>query len=169
MKRFSRSYSLLLVTVLVCWVLHGIAPLRASTGNILVGVTRRPSPVVTIKIGEDLNLYFGRVTWAGGQIDLYLSTDGYSNRSEDDVPFGPAFTQAKLLANEIDAKTYEGYSIGKRWINGTIPKIVGVPEGEYYVKAFDGLTDSVAVTDNWIAITAGFDVVPSSGPGKAAM
>ena len=158
---------MLFVTLLFLPLLYAIAPVQASIGNIVMNATARPSPDVTIKIGKPVSLYFGYVTWSGGQVDLYLSTDGYSNRSEGDISFGPSFTVAKIRDSTIDNTTYEGYSVGKDWINGTIPKTLDIPGGNYYVKAFDGQTASVAVTDKPIRITAAFEVVPSSGPGQA--
>jgi len=160
---------MLLVAFSVSSLLCAIVQVQASTGNILINVTSRPSPDVTIEVGKPLSLYFRDVTWSGGQVDLYLSTDGYSNRSEGDISFGPSFTVAKIRASAVDTTTYEGYSVGNDWINGTIPKTLGIPGGDYYVKAFDGQTASVAVTDRSMRIVATFEVVPSSGPAQAAI
>ena len=160
---------MLLVALSVSPLLCAIVQVQASTGNILINVTSRPSPNVTIEVGKPVRLYFRRVTWSGGQVDLYLSTDGYSNLSEGDISFGPTFGVAKIIDSTIDTITYEGYSVGNHWINGTIPKTLGISGGDYYVKAFDGRTASVAVTDKSIRITATLEVVPSSGPGQAAI
>lgn len=169
MKECSRFCFLLLVTLLSFSLFCAIPPVQASRGNIIIGKTGRPSRAVTVQIGESVNLYFGRVDWSGGQVQLHLSIDGYSNISDDDPSFGPAFTVAKIKASEIDNTTYEGYSVGRNWINGTVPKAVEVPAGDYFVKAFDGKSAAVAVTDKPLTITTAFEVVPSSGPPQASM
>jgi len=154
--------------LLVFSVLLAITKVRASTGNVLINTTVGPSDIAEIKIGGSVNLYFGWVTWSGGTVQLYLSSNGYSSLTlPGDKQYGPSFSVANIVSSTIDNTTYSGYSVGNNWINGTIPKTVEVSGGNYYVKAYDGSTGSLAVTDNYIKINAIFEVVPSSGPGQA--
>lgn len=166
-KRYENVCLLLVVTFLVflCLSLNVLA--HASTGNVLINTTIAPSGLHVIDIGGSVNLYFGGVTWSGGQVGLYLSKDGYSSLSSDDVRYGPSFTVAKIKSSTVDSTTYEGYVVGRNWINGTIPKTVRVSGGNYFIKAFDGTSTAVSVTDNYITIRAAFEVVPSYGPGRA--
>ncbi len=148
---------------------YGETRTKGVFGNIYIGTQKAPSPIVTMELGGTLNLYFGDVIWSGGIFHLYLSKNGYSSLSTDDKAYGPTFSVA-ILNNmtHMDTTTYSGYIIGARWIRGMIPK-TSIPGGNYYVKAFDGSTAAVAVTDNYFKIVAAFDVVPASGPGKAAI
>ncbi len=98
---------------------------------------------------------------------LYLSKNGYSSSSEEDVRFGPIFTVAKIKESTVDSTTYPNYTVGKNWINGTIPKTVEVAGGNYFIKAFDGSSATVAVSDLYFKITAAFDMAPEYGPGLA--
>jgi hypothetical protein len=168
MHKTSKAMSLLLAAFLAFSLLSAFATI-ASSGNILVGVTEPPSPVISVKLGGNVSLYFGRVTWSGGTIDLYLSTNGYSSLSSSDFAFGQTFFVAKLEASEVDTMSYPGYSVGYNWINGTIPETLEFPGGNYYIKAFDGSTSAVAVTDNYITIICSLEVTPPSGPGGASI
>ena len=165
---YRKICSLLFAAVLALSVLPPNVQVQASAGNVLVDTRVAPSSVVEIQIGGSVNLYMGRVTWSGGQVELYLSANGYSSLTlPGDKQYGPGFSVAKIISTVIDNTTYPGYTVGDNWINGTIPKTVEVPGGNHYVKAFDGSTASVAVTDNYIRIRAAFEVVPSAGPGQA--
>jgi len=144
-------------------------PVHASTGNILIDTTTAPSGLHIIDIGGSVNLYFGGVTWSGGQVELYLSKDGYASLSTDDVKYGQTFSVAKVKSSTVDNTTYSGYSVGNDWINGTIPVTARVPGGDYYIKALDGTTTSVAVTDNYIRINAAFEATPSFGAGQTPL
>jgi hypothetical protein len=168
MHRLPKKSSLALITLLIASFLFAfVSPVMGSTGNILINTTTAPSPIVTIQLGGSLNLYFGGVTWSGGQINLYLSADGYASLSDEDTAYGPTFNVAQLTNASV--ATVDGYSIGYNWINGTVPTTLNVPGGNYYVKAFDGSTAAVAVTDNYFVIEATFEVVPTWGPGQAAI
>jgi len=173
-----KRISILLIALITLSMLAAVVPVKASTGNILVNTTdKTDSSAVTIKIGGSVSLYFGLVTWSGGTVDLYISSDGYASLSSTDLKYGPTFSVAIISGATIDTTTYSGYSVGKNWINGTIPKSVNIPGGNYYIKAFDGTTAAVAVTNKAIKITAAFEVVvvnvpwnyPKSGPGQAAL
>jgi hypothetical protein len=169
MHKISKKTCLLLITLLASSVLAAL-PVKGSTGNILIDTTVGPSGIVKINLGGDVNLYFGKVDFSGGQCRLYLSTNGYANLNyTTDIAYGPVFSVAKIRENATDTAAYSGYSVGYNWINGTIPTTLQVPGGNYWVKAYDGDTSSVAATDNYLTIEATFEVVPSSGPGQAAI
>jgi hypothetical protein len=143
-----------------------VGKVAGSSGNILINTTTTPSSVIQIEIGGSVNLYFGGVTWSGGQVDLYLSKDGYASLSEDDVRYGPTFSVAAIVGTPT---TVSGYDVGNNWINGTIPASLDIPGGNYFIKGFDGATSAVAVSDNYLTILSTFTVTPSSGPGQAAI
>ena len=161
--------SVLLAALLASSTLAIVFPVRASTGNILVETATAPSSVVSVRIGDNVSLYFGNVEWSGGLFELYLSMNGYSSLSKDDVAYGPVFSVASIKVKATDTTTYPGYSVGRDWINGTIPTALEIPGGDYYVKAFDGSTSAVAVTDNYITIEASFEVTPNHGPGQTSI
>jgi len=181
-----KKVSILLAALITLSILAGLAgyvPVKASLGNILVfpygyldpippPPPAPPSPDVTIRLGDNISLYFGLVTWSGGTINLYLSTNGYAALNyTTDIAYGPTFKVSDLKASakkEITSGDLK-YTIGYNWINGTVAKALAVPGGEYYIKAFDGITSAVAVTDNYVTIQASFEVVPTSGPGQASI
>ncbi len=168
-KRYENVCLLLVVTFLVFLSLSFSVTIHASSGNVLIDTTVAPSGLFVIEIGGSVNLYFGGVTWSGGTINLYLSPNGYASLNyTTDIAYGPTFQVSDLKANAKKELALGDlrYTIGYNWINGTIPKTVGVPSGNYYIKAFDGVSTAVAVTDNYITIKAAFEVVPSSGPGQ---
>ncbi len=141
------------------------APARGSTGNIYINKTTSPSPALSVQAGGAVNLYFGGVTFSGGQVTLYFSRDGASSLSPDDKAYGLTFVVAIIRGATVDTTTYEGYSVGLNWINGSIPKEYA--GGEWYIKAFDGSTAAVAVTDRPLTVTCLLEVTPTSGPGQA--
>jgi len=165
---FGRICALLIAALVISSEGSLIVLVYASTGNILIGTTVPPSSPVEIEIGGSVSLYFGGVTWSGGQVELYLSKDGYGSLSPDNVEYGPTFSVAKVTSSIVDNTTYLGYSVGNDWINGTIPITATFPGGDCYVKAFDGAS-SVAVTDNYIRIKAAFEVTPPSGAGQTPL
>ena len=170
MRKLSKSLSVLLAALLTFSILATIVPAMGSSGNIHINRTAPPSPVYVLAVGGSVPLYFGSVTWSGGQVDLYLSTDGYATLTlPGDVKYGPTFSVAKITNASVDSTTYSGYSVGFNWINGTIPADLEIAGGVYYVKAFDGATAAVAVTDNYLQIEATFMVEPAFGPGQAEL
>ncbi|NVM23216.1 MAG: hypothetical protein HWN68_15700 [Desulfobacterales bacterium] len=155
-----KHVSILLSVLLAISTLAMIVPVTASTGTILINTKVAPSPHITIRLCESLNLYFGKVTWSGGQVDLYISTDGYASVTvPGDVRYGPTFSVSHITDTEY-VSSYEWeditYTVGNSWINGTIPETLEIAGGNYYVKAFDGATAAVAVTDTYIAISFEF-------------
>lgn len=168
-----KKLSILLAALITLSMLAGYVPVRASLGNINVNSKTAPSPPTTIKLGENVSLYFGNVTWSGGTIDLYLSTNGYAALNyTTDTRYGPTFRVSDLknmtYSKQISTDALK-YTVGRNWINGTVARALAVPGGDYYIKAFDGITSAVAVTDNFITIKASFEVVPTSGPGQASI
>jgi hypothetical protein len=173
MHRTHNRTSTLVATLIVISLLAvasglQVVPTLGSLGNILIDTVTPPSSYpyyITLDV-DVINLYFGGVTWSGGVFQLYLSGNGFSTRLSDDKAYGPLFTVAELTANTTTTK--DGYTVGNYWINGTIPESVAslIAGGEYWIKADDGATASVAVTDVPIYILASFEVVPTYGPGQ---
>jgi len=167
-----KKVSILLAALITLSMLAVCVPVRGSIGNILIETTTPPSGLYTRKLGQNVSLHFGGVMWSGGTVDLYLSPDGYASLNlTTDIFYGRRFSIAKLKGS-WDNVTYAPYSVGNNWIIGPIGydyvagKMLDVPGGDYYVKAFDGATAAVAVTDNYIKINATFKVVPNFGPGQ---
>jgi PKD repeat protein len=159
----------LLLILLTYLALATVRSGYASVGNILINTATAPSPPFSIELGEQVNLYFGHVSFSGGTVQLYLSKNGYSSITvPDDQEFGPEFSVAIIQTDAIDNTTYPGYSVGKNWINGTLPKTLMVPEGCHYIKGFDGTT-SVASTDGCLNVASSFEIVPRYGPGGASI
>ncbi len=159
-----------LVMLLVLLASRLPMPTCGSSGNILINATAFPSSDVIIQIGENISLYFGHVTWSGAQVKLYLSKDGYSSiSSQTDIRFGPTFDIIKIMGDTIDSTTYLGFTVGKNWINGTLPKTLEVWGGQCFVKALDGSSAAVAVTDKSFTILAIFEIVPNYGPGRTSV
>ncbi|MEM2112256.1 MAG: hypothetical protein QXX08_10350 [Candidatus Bathyarchaeia archaeon] len=165
-----RKISLLLLAMLISAMALSAAPkpTLGSTGNIYINVPAYgPSPEVVVQAGGTIKLYFDGVTFSGGQVRLYFSRDGSSSLSPDDKPYGPTFIVAHIRAGAIDSTTYPGYKVGQDTIEGAIPKEYA--GGEWYIKAFDGQTAAVAVTDRPLTVTLLLEVTPTSGPGQAAI
>ena len=144
-----------LENVLVKRIDRSIQARGGATGNILISTDVAPSPSRRIILGETIELYFGRVTWSGGQVDLYLSKDGYASLTiPGDIRFGPTFSVADVTSSSLSEIFGDAlhYSVGQNWIKGTIPRALEAPSGRYYIKAFCGSTATVAVTDNYIAL-----------------
>ena len=130
---------------------------RRGFGNILINTETAPGHTVTIRPSETLDLYFGQVTWSGGQADLYISEDGYSSLTiPGDMHMEISFSIADLRSPSIDSTTYPGFSVGQNWIRGPIPDDLMAdlgPDTRYYVKAYDGSMSAVAVTDSCFRIS----------------
>jgi len=158
-KQSKRVCSMLVLSLLALSMLPLMV--KSSTGTILINTTTAPSTSQNVPAGGTINLYFGGVTFSGGQFYLLLSKDGFSQVSSGDVQYSPTFDVADLRASAV--KTVDSYKIGYNWVNGSIPK--DIAGGKYYIKAFDGATTAVAVTDIYITVIASFEVTPTSGPG----
>lgn len=147
---------------------------KKISGNIHINSTSAPSPIVTINIGDSISLYFADVTWSGGQVDLYLSGDGYASLTiPGDVRYGPTFSVADITNTTPPWKQITDgdlrYTVGNYWIIGTVPEALEIPGGTYWVKAFDGSLATVAVSDNFFRIQASFAVDPTFGPDQTSM
>jgi len=166
-----RKISLLLIAMLVSAVALSMVPTqtRGSTGNIYINIkSPGPSPVTSVQAGALVPLHFGGVTFSGGQVRLYFGRDGTAALdTANDKAYGPTFLVAIIRADATDITTYEGYSVGHNWINGSIPKAYA--GGDWFIKAFDGQTAAVAVTDRPLTVTCLLEVTPTNGPGQAAI
>jgi uncharacterized protein YoxC len=162
----------ILTAIIVATIALAAFPLMAfaSTGYIRVNIAApAPSPVgQTVPAGGNVNLNFGGVTWSGGQFYLIWSTNGFSDSTG--TPYSPTFDLVNLTETGF-ASTYTNalgsWTIGSNWVNGSIP--LNIAGGPYFIKAFDGLSTAVAVTDTAIIVTGTFQVVPTSGPAGAAL
>ena len=164
--------STILLAILLSTTFTAFLPMAtASTGYILMETTTPPSAVQPVAAGENINLYFGVVSFSGGQFYLVWSADGFSQISSGDFKYTPTFTTAQLhnLTAPYTTVTDGDFEwvIGNDWVNGSIPK--NIAGGHYYIKCFDGSATSVAVTDNYINILPSFEVVPDWGPGGTAI
>jgi len=172
MHRLAKKLSILLAALIAFSALAAIVPVMGSTGNIHINSLDAPSPVLEINIGQNISLYFEDVDFSGGSVDLYISTDGYASLTiPGDVRYGPTFSVASIRSTTLTQISEDdlAYTVGANWINGTVPAALEIPGGNYYVKAFDGATAAVAVTDNYFKIKASFEVVPDFGPGQASI
>ena len=142
-------------------------PVNASTGFILINTATGSSPVGQhIPAGGDVNLYFGNVAWSGAQFYLLTSTNGFSDTTgtQYSLTFNIAdITQPASVTTYTNANGT--WNVGNNWVNGSVPR--NVAGGNYYIKAFDGLSTSVAVTGTYITITGILQATPASGPAGA--
>ena len=121
---------------------------QASTGEIGI------DPATTlVQTGGNINLYFGSVSWASSQFYLIISPNNVPDLSGTrytviiDVTSVRASSVSTLNVME---SAYDGYwQLGYDWINGSIPYVA---PGRYYIKAFDGSTTSLAVTNPYFTV-----------------
>ncbi|MEM3771906.1 MAG: hypothetical protein QXW80_06315 [Candidatus Micrarchaeia archaeon] len=171
----SRIKATFILALLLTTVFTAFFPLavKASTGYILINKKVGPSPSPSVAAGANISLYFGGVTFSGGQFYLVWSSDGFSQISSGDFRYSPVFNVADLIASGSKGFNYTlgeqtlKFNIGYGWVNGSTPQ--NIAGGKYYVKAFDGSATSVAVTDNYITILPALEVTPTSGPGGCAL
>lgn len=142
---------------------------QASTGNMYINSTSASVVGQQVSAGGSVSLYFGGVTWSGAQFYLMMSQDGFSQVSTGDSRYSALFDVTNLTSTTISTYTYSGgsWTVGDNWVNGTIQK--NLAGGNYWIKAFDGATTSVAVTDTYITITPAFFVSPTSGVPNSAV
>lgn len=152
----------------------------ASTGNIYIN-----PPTLTLPInsalnqhypaGSSVNLYFGGVSFSGGQFILYLSTNGFSDivtrNNQPDIPYSATFDVVNLT-DTVATHVYTlpsglTWTIGSGWVNGSLP--TAIPGGSYFIKAFDGSQTSVAVTDTSLIVDPGVTVNPTQGNAGLAI
>jgi len=165
----------LITALLLATLALAIYPIAAfaSTGFILIGTTTAPSVATAVPAGGNVSLYFGHVTFSGGQLYLLLSSDGFSQVSGTDLRYTPSFSLAAVqgAANTTvtdPTGTFPGtWYVGSNWISGTLPS--NIAGGPYFIKAFDGATTSVAVTDIPLTVTASVSVAPTSGSAGTSL
>ncbi len=160
-----KTKSKMITAFLLAMMTLAIFPLaaQASTGNIYINATSASVVGQQVAAGGNVNLYVGTVTWSGAQFYLMMSTDGFSQVSTGDSRYSALFDVTNVTAlSGTSTYTYQGgtWTVGQGWINGTIQK--NLAGGNYWIKAFDGATTSVAVTDTYITITPAFFVSPTS-------
>ncbi|MGQ9781328.1 MAG: hypothetical protein ACUVQ8_03620 [Nitrososphaeria archaeon] len=155
----------LLVTVTLTALSSFLPIVDASTGPLLIGVTTSPSAVVNISAGGNVSIYFGSVTFSGGQFYLLWSADGFSSISSSDFKFSPVFNTVDLRGPK---KLSNGIYIGNNWVNISIPTTTA--GGHYYIKCFDGVMTSIAVSDNYVNLLPILKITPfTEGAGGASI
>ena len=146
-----------------------ISFVSSSTGYIRINGTSASIPSQQVKAGGNVSLYFGDVMWSGSHLFLFLSHDALPQISSGDFVYTPRFSVYNLT-NTTTPSTYTNdhgaWVVGNNWINGSITQTV--PVGNYSIKAFDEVTENVAVTDTFImvysVVSASLQVSPSSVP-----
>src|SRR4030065_1019861 len=146
----------------------------ASTGNILINDTLAPQdlPITPVPAGANITLYFGGVTFSGSQFYLLLSQDGLSQVSTGDIRYTPLFNVASVgsatITQVTDAINFPGgaWTLGDGWVNGSIP--LNIAGGTYFIKAFDGFTTALAVTQGF-TVTASLRIIPAAGSAGTAI
>ena len=148
-----------------------LSSVSSSTGSIRINSISTSTPGQQVQAGGNVNLYFAGVTWDSDSLYLFLSQDGLTQISSGDFVYTPRFSVYDVVDTNVP-RTYIGengaWITGSNWINGSIPTTLAV--GNYYIKAFDQVTSTVAVTDtsiivNSIAYNATLNISPSAGPG----
>jgi peptidoglycan hydrolase CwlO-like protein len=163
-KTKAKIITALLLTVMTL----SIIPLAfASTGNIIINSTSgtQPLPITPVPAGGNITLYFGNVTFSGSQFYLLLSQDGFSSVSSGDIRYTPALNVADMRSTTTvlqvtDINYPGGWSLGSDWVNGSIP--LNIAGGTYFIKAFDGFTTALAVTQGF-TVTASLRIIPATG------
>jgi hypothetical protein len=140
----------------------------ASTGVIIINSTSgiQPLPITPVPAGGNVSLYFGNVTFSGSQFYLLFSQDGLSQVSSGDLRYTTIFNVAAVMdltsAPVVVADpAFPGqWIVGQGWVNGSIPS--NIPGGTFYIKAFDGATTALAVTQG-IPVIASLRMIPVAG------
>ena len=169
--------SFFLLAVLVMSVLSSVCVSIVSSSSGYIGVNGRlpSSSGQQVLAGNNVNLYFGGVTWSGAQVYLLLSHDDVPEISVGDLVYTPSFLLTQVINPLVVVNYTSGqgsWVVGNGWINGTVAK--SVPVGAYAIKAFDEASSAVAVTDVFIMVytvvySASLQVSPPSGPGGVAV
>ena len=148
-----------------------LSSVSSSTGNITINSQAASTSGQQVQAGGNVNLYFQGVIWSSDSLYLFLSQDGLAQISSGDFVYTPRFSVYDVVDTTVP-RTYTGengaWITGSNWINGSIPTTLAV--GNYYIKAFDQVTSTVAVTDtsiivNSIDYNATLNISPSAGPG----
>jgi archaellum component FlaC len=119
------------------------------------------------------------VSFDGSWFDLYMSKDGYSALSPDDIKYAGPFYVVDLATEGLKKRTFENpylkggkadYYIGKVLIGNTYYSLVIGPipfdiTAEYkYIKVYDGLASQVAVTRVTVEVLPSIALTPTWGP-----
>ncbi len=208
-----KSYAILIVALLALPMLTFAVPVKASTGapylgaidegyNLHVGVSE-----VHIQAGQSyvdsvdsIDLSSGNwtftiifeyngtkyVDFSGAQFDLYMSKNGYSNITEDDLLYASEFsvtmldlaypqsvvkTNSRLLGGSATFSLgaidlYDmgiGQTVNAKILTGPIPYDI-TPDYQY-IKVWDGVSTLVAVALQRVDILPTLVFIPTDGPG----
>ena len=163
---------LILSLAIVILIPTQVSLVSSSTGFIRINRTTASLPNQQVQAGGNVNLYFGDqgIMWAGTQFYLLLSHDLSTMVSSGDYIYSPRFSIENLIkTTPTDYSNGDGFwTIGSNWINGSFAS--NMPAGSYSVKAFDEVSDTVAVTDTYINVnpvnySASLVISPTFGPG----
>ncbi|MEM2104662.1 MAG: methyl-accepting chemotaxis protein [Candidatus Bathyarchaeia archaeon] len=115
------------------------------------------------------------VTFSGAQFDLYISKDGYSQISADDKCYASAFYVSDLESSPLKKVTKTNallkggkadFYIGKfstyKVLVGPVP--FDITADYKFIKIYDGVVTSVAVSAQTIVILPSLELTPTSGP-----
>ena len=168
---FKRNRALLIGLLILALIIPSfLSFVSSSAGTIRINSTTASAAGQQIKAGGNVNLYFGGVTWSGSQLYLLLSSDGSSQVSSGSfyTPLFSVYDVADTSQTHSCSNANGFWVTGNNWINGSIPATQ--PVGNWYIKAIDEATTTVAVTDTYITVNAvnynaTLDITPSSGPG----
>src|SRR5579875_139179 len=183
----------LLVLGLFCLVLLNIlsaSPVQASSGTTTLFVTNNQTSIsagnfqdssssISIQGGSSLASYVDGATptvtpayfavnltgvsFSGAQFFLYLSRNGLSQISSNDIQFAGPFNVADLSTSP---KLVGGYYIGKsgstEYVSGRVSS--GEAGGTYYIKVYDGSSTSISVSQQTVTILPSVQISPTSGP-----
>ena len=124
------------------------------------------------------------VTFDGAWFDLYISKDGYSALSPDDVKYAGPFTVLDLFGPSLKNVTINNpvlrggkavFYIGTITIGTTSYSLVIGPvpfdiTADYkYIKVFDGTASQVAVTREVLEILGSIELTPTEGSGGSTV
>lgn len=167
-----KRFKLIIITLLAVAIIvpTQIALVSSSYGYIKINSKTESAIGQQVNAGGNVNLYFGGLTWSGSQFYLLLSQDLSTQVSFGDYIYTPRFSVANLVnpyTKTNYSKDNDVWTIGDNWVNGSF---AWAASGSYSVKAFDDVSESVAVTDTYIIIDtpaqqSTFQIAPSSGPG----
>ncbi len=168
---------ILTLLLLAAMTLAIIPMVSASTGVIIINSASAPQPlpIAAVPAGGNISLNFnavgGPVTFSGSQFYLLFSQDGLSQVSVGDLRYTPLFNVATVLDPVItqvppDPNFPGQWTIGNGLVTGTTP--LNIPGGTFYIKAFDGATTALAVTQG-IPVIASFRVFPDTGSPSTSL
>ncbi len=209
-----KSYAVLIAALLVLPMLTFAVPVMASTGapylgaidasnNLFMGVSdvsvKAGQTIVDFVDDSDMTgmdasftiifTYNGTmlVDFSGAQFDLYISRNGYSNITDDDILYASSFSTSMLdlpygqtvvksntrllggngtftLGTGTFNDVYAGNaSVTAKVLSGPIP--FDITPDYKYIKIWDGVSTLVAVSIQRVIILPFIAFVPSMGPG----